>query len=111
MATRFARARRRKKTPKPLSRTSSDLGPSSWGHGLGREHCYRAREVVQVCGKCVFWVYGHITTSISLATRDGCEKESVRGVAYTIWVDSLAEEFLCNCYFLRGGVLPWGVAL
>ena len=78
---------------------------------MGREHCYRAREVGSVSGKCVFWVYRHITTSISLATRDGCEKESVRGVAYTLYVDSLAEEFRCNWFLLRGGVLPWGVSV
>ena len=96
IAMRFARAMRRVRTPTPSSRTSSDLGPSSWGRGLGQEHGGRAREGLQTWGKRGKWVFlsvCFITTSISLATRDGCEKESVGGVHITFLVDSLAEEF------------------
>ena len=85
--------------PKPHRRGPPATSGRRAGAGVwGQEHGGRAREGMQTWGKCVFSVYLGvflIATSISLATRDGGEKESVGGVDITLVVDSLAEAFLC----------------
>ena len=59
----------------------------------------------------LFWVHKRVSASISHVWREECEKESVGLVVLVVGIDSPAEAFECNCFFLRGGVPPWSASV